>query len=165
MTLNELMDGFTPNANYEGAITNDDFVIAINTGESSTDVGDYVVAQAGIVSIVTALTPISQTKSYMREGQSTVKTATQRTFAITGDRIVGDEFQEYVLSTDNLYGIGQNVITDYVRFCLKNGKGEKGKVSIIVNADGSGNTNEPAAIDVSLQKVGATPEVYTWTVV
>ena len=50
------------------------------------------------------------------------------------------------------YGTGNAVVTDYVYFCLLNGIGEKGKASIIVNSDGSGNAGESSAVDIELKK-------------
>ena len=38
----------------------------------------------------TILKPVTQDKQYIRSGQNTMKTGTQRSFAVTGDRYVGD---------------------------------------------------------------------------
>ena len=50
MKLSELMAGFTPNPDYEGWVTNDDWVFAINLtpGTPATHVSDYGVVQMGI---------------------------------------------------------------------------------------------------------------------
>lgn len=75
---------------------------------------------------------------------------------------VGDEVQDYIFSHAIKYGTGNAVITDYVYFNILNGKGEKGKVSIIINSDGGGNAGETSAIDVEFKKVGSTPSEWSY---
>lgn len=166
MKLKELMTGITPKANYEGWVTNDDFVFAIDlapSGDQKTAETDYAVVQMGIEGLDAQLNPVTQDKQYIRAGQSTLKTGTQRSFAVTGDRYIGDEAQDYILGHEMKYGTGNAVITNYVYFNILTGKGEKGQVSIIINSDGSGNAGESAAIDVEFKKVGSTPTEYTYT--
>ena len=109
------------------------------------------------------MNPITVDKTYIRAGQSTQRTGNQRSFTISGDRYIGDEVQDYIFSHAIKYGTGNKVITDYVYFCLLTGKGEKGKVSIIINSDGGGNAGESAAIDVEFRKVGDNPTEYTYS--
>lgn len=99
------------------------------------------------------------------EGQSlySIKTGTQRTFTVTGDRYIGDEFQDFAFSHKIAYGTGQDVVVPYVFFNLKNGKGEAGYVSIIVNSDASGNAGDNATISIDLRKTGPKPIEYTYT--
>lgn len=166
MKLSELMKDITPNTNYEGFVTNDDFVFAINTtpdAEVATKVTDYEVVQMGIAGLDSQMNPVTQDKQYIRAGQSTQKTGTQRSFALTGDRYVGDPAQDFILSHKIKYGTGNGVVTDYVYFDILTGKGEKGKVSVIVNSDGAGNAGEAAAIDVEFKKIGSMPEEYTYS--
>lgn len=166
MKLSELMTDVTPNATYEGWVTNDDFVFAIDTNPSAevkTSEKDYAVVQIGIQGLDAQMNPITQDKTYIRAGQSTMKTGTQRSFSMSGDRYVGDDAQDYIFGHAIKYGAGQKVITNYVYFNMLTGKGEKGQVSIIVNSDGGGNAGESSAVDVEFRKVGATPEEYTYT--
>ena len=166
MKLSELMANITPKADYEGFVTNDDFVLAINTkpgAEPATDVKDYDVVEIGIGGLDAQMNPTTVDKTYIRAGQSTLRTGNQRSFAVTGDRYIGDEVQDFLFSHAIKYGTGNAVITDYVYFCLLNGKGEKGRVSIIINSDGSGEAGNSAEIDVELKKNGKTPEEYTYT--
>ena len=81
---------------------------------------------------------------------------------MSGDRYVGDPFQDYACSTEIMQGVGQAVVVPYVYFCLLNGKGEKGTVSIITNSDASGSAGENAGIDIELKKVAAAPEAWTY---
>ena len=163
MKLSALMSKFTPNPDYAGFVTNDDWVLAVDIASTpSTKIGDYVVAQMGVAGLDAQMNPVTEDKQYIRAGQSTTKTGTQRTFSITGDRYVGDEFQDYCFSHDIAYGTGNAVVVPYVYFNVLNGKGEKGQASIIVNSDGSGEAGENAAIDISLNKVGSMPEAYTY---
>ena len=60
------------------------------------------------------------------------------------------------------YKTGSDVITDYVYFSLKTGKGEKGKISIAVDKDGGGNAGDNAGFSATLSKNGAAPTEYTY---
>ena len=162
MKLSELMAGYTPDPEFTGYATNDDYVLAIDTG-TSQDEDDYEVVEMGVAGLDAQMNPITQDKTYIRAGQSTQKTGTQRAFKVTGDRYIGDAAQDFLLSHKMKYGTGNSVIVPYVYFCILTGKGEKGKVSIIVNSDGSGNAGESSSIDIDLRKAGELPEEYTYT--
>lgn len=164
MLLKDLMTGLNPDADYEGWVTNDDFVIACDISETQDAIpGDYAVAQTGVAGLDAQLNPTTEEKIYIRAGQSSQKTSTQRTFAITGDRYIGDAFQDFVFSHAIKFGTGNSVIVKYVYFNMKNGKGEQGEVTVIVNSDGAGNAGESSAIDIALNKVAANPADYAWT--
>lgn len=165
MKLSELMAGKTPSTDYEGFVTNDDMVLAVNIGGSASanNPDEYVVVQMGISGLDSNMNPVTQDKQYIRAGQSTTKTGTQRTFTISGDRYIGDEFQDYAMSREVMYGVGNAVVADYVYFCILNGKGEKGQCSIIVNSDASGSAGESAGVDIELRKIGSEPADYTYT--
>lgn len=162
MKLSELMSGVTPNPQFTGFVTNDDYVLAINTGEATAE-KDYEVVEMGVAGLDSQMNPITQDKTYIRAGQSTQKTGTQRAFKITGDRYMGDAAQDFMLAHSMKYGTGNAVVVDYVYFCMLTGKGEKGKASIIVNSDGSGNAGESSSIDIDLKKSGALPTEYTYS--
>lgn len=167
MKLSELMAGKTPNPNFTGFVTNDDFVLAVDCGETAatdfTDVGGFAVVQLGVAGLDSNLNPITQDKTYIRAGQSTAKTGNQRSFSVTGDRYAGDEFQDFVLSHDVKYGTGQTVVRKYVYFNIITGKGESGECCIIVNSDGSGEAGNSAEIDLELKKSGAAPAEYEYS--
>ena len=165
MKVSELMKDAKVDPKYEGYVTNDDYVFAINTTpseEGTTAEADYEVVEMGITGLDAQLNPVTQDKQYIRAGQTTMKTGTQRSFAVSGDRYIGDPAQDYCLSHDQKYGTGNAVVTDYLYFNILNGKGEKGKVSIIVNSDGSGNAGESSAVDIEFKKIGAQPVEYTY---
>ena len=74
MKLSELMKGYTIDANYEGWVTNDDYVFAIDTnpgGKTVTTPADFVVVEMGIAGLDSNLNPITQDKTYIRAGQNT----------------------------------------------------------------------------------------------
>lgn len=162
LKVSDLMSGKEPDPMYEGWVTNDDMCFAIKIGEATSE-NDYYVAQMGIAGFDSQMNPVTVQKTYLRAGQSTTKTGSQRTFKMTGDVYVGDKVQDFVLSPAIKYGTGNAVVTDYVYFNILTGKGEKGQVSIIVNSDGSGNAGESASIDVDFQKIGAQPTEYTYS--
>lgn len=168
MKLSELMANVTPNKNFTGFVTNDDWVLALDCGETAaTDfsgVKDFAVVQMGVAGLDSNLNPITQDKTYIRAGQSSSKTGNQRSFSVTGDRYVGDEFQDFVLSNAIKYGTGQSVVRKYVYFNILTGAGEQGECVIIVNSDGSGEAGNNAEIDVELRKSGAQPTEYEYTV-
>ena len=162
MKLSALMAGYTPSAEFAGVATNDDFVLAVDIGgTASGTIGDYVVVQTGVSAVDAQLSPETEEKTYIRAGKATTKTATQRTFKLSGDRMHGDEFQDFALSFDIKFGTGQKVIRPYVYFSLLTGKGEKGTASIIVNSDGSGEAGSTAEIDIDIMATAA-PAEYTW---
>lgn len=159
------MAGYTPSDEFAGFATNDDWVLAvgINLEEEATE-KDYTVVQMGIAGLDPQMNPVKQDKQYIRTGLSTSKTGTQRTFAITGDRYIGDAFQDYCFGLDIAHGVGQAVVVPYVYFSVLTGKGEKGQVSIIVNSDGGGNAGENSAISIDLRSVGTKPTAYSYSV-
>ena len=166
MKLSELMKDVTPNAQYTGWTTNDDFVLAIDLtpgAAQATEESAYGVVQMGVAGLDAQMNPVTQDKQYIRAGQSTQKTGTQRSFTISGDRYEGDEVQDYIFSHDIKYGTGNTVVTNYVYFNILTGKGEKGTCSIIVNSDGGGNAGESAGIDVEFKKIGSPPTEYTYS--
>ena len=163
MKLSALMAGYTPSAEFAGVATNDDFVLAIGISEGGAEEpANYVIVQSGISSVDAQLSPETDEKTYIRAGKVTNKTATQRTFNLSGDRMFGDEFQDFVLSHAIKFGTGQKVIKPYVFFSLLTGEGEKGTASIIVNSDGSGDAGASAEIDIDIMATAA-PEAYTWS--
>ena len=162
MKLSALMAGYTPSAEFAGVATNDDFVLAIDISEGGAgEPASYVVVQSGISAVDAQLSPETEEKTYIRAGKVTNKTATQRTFNLGGDRMFGDEFQDFALSFDIKFGTGQKVIRPYVYFSLLTGEGEKGTASIIVNSDGSGEAGSTAEIDIDIMATAA-PAEYTW---
>ena len=165
MKLSELMNGYTPSETFEGFVTNDDFVLAMDCsadGASSTP-ADYAVVQMGVAGLDAQMNPVTVDKTYIRAGQSTTKTGNQRAFKVSGDRYIGDEFQDFAFSHKVKYGTGATVTRNYVYFCVLTGKGERGTASIIVNSDGGGNAGESAAIDIDIKKTGAAPSEYTYS--
>lgn len=164
MKLSELMAGYTPSADFEGVLTNDDNVLAIDiSGASNTKPSEYVVAQLGIEGVDAQLNSSESEKSYLRQGANSTKTGTQRTFTVSGDRYIGDEFQDFLFSHKLKYGIGATCVVPYVFFNLRNGKGEQGKLSLIVTSDGGGNAGENATVGADLKQYGGTPTEYTYS--
>ncbi len=166
MKLSELMANHTVKADFTGFVTNDDWVLAVDCGATAatdfTKVTDFAVVQLGVTGLDSNLNPITQDKVYLRAGQSTTKTGNQRSFAVTGDRYVGDEFQDFALGHAIKYGTGQTVVRKYVYFNIITGKGEQGEVCIIVNSDGSGEAGNSSEIDIELKKSASLPTEYTW---
>lgn len=165
MKVKELMEGYHPKVDFEGWVTNDDYVLAINTNTGTnekTEVGDYEVVQMGVEGLDAQMNPVTTDKQYIRAGQSTQKTGTQRTFAVSGDRYIGDPAQDYMLNHGIKYGTGNSVVVDYVYFNVLNGEGEEGQVSILVNSDGGGNAGESSGIDIELKKIGSLPKEFNY---
>ena len=167
MKLSALMAGVTVNKDFTGFVTNDDWVLAVDCGETAaadfTSASDFAVVQMGVAGLDSNMNPVTVDKTYIRAGQSTAKTGNQRSFSITGDRYVGDEFQDFALSHKIKYGTGQAVVRKYVYFNIVTGDGESGEAAIIVNSDGSGEAGNSSEIDIELRKSGAMPEEYTWS--
>ena len=146
MKLSELMAGYTPDEEYAGITNTDDFVLAIDIADTpSTKKGEYIVVETGVTAV-----------------ESTNKTATQRTFNVTGDRFEGDEFQDYACSHAIKFGKGQKIVKPYVYFSLLTGKGESGQAAIIVNSDGSGDAGAAAEVDIDIMCNNSAPVEYTY---
>lgn len=163
MKLSELMNGRTPDTAFEGFVTADDMVLAIDvSANQKAEVGDYAVVQVGIEGVDPSLNSETKDAQYLRSGKSSTKTGTQRQFKVSGDMYIGDEAQDFMLSHKIKYGTGQTVIVNYVFFNMLTGKGEKGQATVAVNSDGSGNSGDNAGIDIQLSKVGKAPEEFTY---
>lgn len=167
MKLSELMANANINPEYEGWTTNDDYVLAVDCGETPatdfTKAGEFAVVQLGVTGLDSNLNPITQDKTYIRAGQSTMKTGNQRSFSVAGDVYEGDDFQKFALSHDIKYGTGSKVVRKYVYFNILTGKGESGECSIIVNSDGSGEAGNSAEFDIELKKSGSAPAEYSYS--
>lgn len=59
---------------------------------------EYAYVGAHIEDYGAGLDAKSEDKSYVYEGDSTMKTSTQRTFQITGQRYISDDFQDFISS-------------------------------------------------------------------
>ena len=143
MTVTEAItaSGITPSENFAGEIINDDFILAIKTEDTQTDVKNWVVCADHISSYAASLNPKTSDNTFMRTGTVSTKTGNQRKFSISGNRVIGDAFQD---------------------FCLRTGKGEKGKANIIVNNDADGNAGDAAGIKIDLNVTGK-PAAYTYS--
>lgn len=161
MILSELMKDFSKTEDYKGELMADDFVLAICTDKKKEeDVKSYAVVQEHTTGVDSSLNSESNDKQYLRSGLSSTKKSTQRTFSITSDRYIGDEAQDYLDSIK--YKNGEDAVAAYVYFNLKNGAGEKGRVSCAVNTDGGGNAGDNAGFNATLSKNGAQPDDFNW---
>ena len=64
MKLSELMKDVTPNAQYTGWTTNDDFVLAIDLtpgATQATEASDYGVVQMGVAGLDAQMNPVTPT--------------------------------------------------------------------------------------------------------
>lgn len=164
MKLSELMTGVTVSDSFEGAMTHNDMVLAIDTSEGGTgDVKDYAVLQVQVEGTEATLDAETSEKTYIRTGKATQKTGTQRKFSISGERYVGDEAQDFIFSHKIKFGIGADVVVPYVYFSMRTGKGEKGTVMIAVNTDGGGDASGGLEFSVELSQNGNSPVEYTYT--
>ena len=160
MFLKDLMKNYTPNSNFKGELMADDFVLAIKVSSTSDKIADYAVVQEHVEGVDSALNSETSDKQYIRGGKSSSKKSTQRSFTVTGDRFIGDEAQDYMDKVK--YKNGNDAVVPYVYFNVKNGKGEKGTVTIAVDKDGGGNSCDTAGISIKLSENGALPEDYTY---
>lgn len=162
-TLAEFMGSRSPNPNYkaETADTTDAYILAVNLSEATEPTG-YIVANEGITEHSGSLNPKSSDTEYLHSGQRSSKTGNQRQFSLAGDRFSGDDFQDAVLAHGMKYGTGNSIIRDYVYFNALTGKGEKGKIAIMVEDDTAGGAGENATFSATLYAQGK-PEEYTYT--
>ncbi len=163
MTVKEVMEKYTIIPEATGELVNDAWIFAIDTSEDkNADVDDYVVAEEHISSVNASYSADTSDSQYLRSGKSTTKTGTQVVFAISGDRYVGDAFQDFVLSHKMIYATGEDARIPFVRFNVINGKGIKGIGTVIVNSDSSGEAGTNSTIDVEIRKSGPNPEEFQY---
>lgn len=154
--------GIEPSASYTGVETADDFLFAIQTEESQTKVGAWIVCADHVKEHSGALNANATDDTFIRTGPCTTKGSTQRTLSVNGNRCVGDEFQDFVLSHKVKFGSGKDVIVPYVYFSLRTGKGEKGTCALIVTSDAGGAAGNAATFACDVKGIG-TPEEYTYS--
>lgn len=160
MKLHELMMDRTLDASYEGQITSDDMVLAVNL-DGADNVNNYIVAQPYISEHSGSIDSQTEDSQYIRTGKTTTRTDATRSISVNGDRYTGDPFQDAILAHAIKYGTGGSVVKDYVYFAIQTGKGEKGKITINVNNDASGAAGAKASFGATLTSVG-TPSDYTY---
>ena len=162
MLLKEYMEKLTA-AEATGEYTGRDMVLAVDCTESgnAADPGDYAFVGVHIEDVGAELSPKSEDRSYVLEGDSTMKTSTQRTFTITGARYISDDFQDFCCSPAIKFGSGSAVQRNYVYFHSGTKTGEQGRMTILVNKDGGGAASDPAEFEVELKSSGAV-SAYTY---
>ena len=164
MTLSELMADKEPNKEYKGFALADHMVLAIDTTkEQNAKVSEYTVAQLGLKNTSGSLNPETKTNAYIRAGKSTTKTGNQRTIEFEIDRYLGDDFQDFALSTSMMYATGQDAVVNYVYFNYLTGIGEKGQGTLIIDSDAGGNAEENLTASGSIQKSGDAPVEFDWS--
>ena len=165
MTVKEALTaaGITPDEEYTGVETTDNFILGIQTEATGQETPDlYTVVQEHITEHSAAINNSSTDTAYIRTGTVTTKTGAQRQFTINGERCAGDPFQDFALSNKMLFATGQDAVVKYVWFSLRTGKGEQGQAVLIVSNDASNAANNPAGFSCQLNAVGK-PKEYTYS--
>lgn len=150
-------------AEATGEYVGRDMVLAVDCtpeGDAATP-GDYAFVGVHIEDVGAALNPKSEDRSYVLEGDSTMKTSTQRTFTVTGDRYISDAFQDFCCSAAIKFGSGSAVQRNYVYFHSGTKTGEQGLLTILVNKDGGAGASNPAEFEVEMKSSGS-PTTYTY---
>lgn len=163
MTLATYMAAVESSVAATGERTGRQMILAVDcSNDGDAEISAYAVVANHIENHGASLNPKTVDKSYIGEGDSTLKTSTQRTFDVAGQLLRGDAFHDFVTSHAIKYGVGTDIQRNYVYFDPGTGKGEKGSLTIIVNKDGAAAAGDPADIDVRLA-VNGTPEEYTYS--
>ena len=158
MKLKELFAEIITDPDFEGFITTDQVVLAIDTTPAqNADVDDFDVAYMGFTDRSSSLNPKEKTSSYYYHGESSIKTGNQRTIDFKAERYKGDPFQDFVTSFEMKYAKGQKSIVRYAYLDVLTGMGEIGKGTLIISDDGSGAPEENLSIGGSIKKSGEDP--------
>ena len=113
-------------------------------------------------SIPGSLNATTEDAQYIRTGNVTEKTGTQRTLTVNGDRCVGDAFSGFRAEPqDRADGTGSDIIVPYIYFSLRTGKGETGRAAIIVTSDVGGAAGSKATFACDVKAVG-TPDEFDY---
>ncbi|MBQ1678679.1 MAG: hypothetical protein II062_04000 [Oscillospiraceae bacterium] len=163
MKLSTYMAAVASTVSEDGERTGRQMVLALDcTEDGDATEANYAVVANHIENHGASLNAKTADKSYIGEGDSTLKMSTQRTFDVTGQLLRGDEFHDFINSFAIKFGVGSAVQRSYVYFDPGTGEGEKGVMTIIVNKDGAAAASDPADIDVRLAACGI-PTEYTYT--
>ena len=94
MTVSEAItkSGITPSASYTGIETANDFILAFQIESTQTKESQWVVCADHVKEHSGSLNATTEDSQYIRTGNVTEKTGTQRTLTVNGDRCVGDAF-------------------------------------------------------------------------
>lgn len=161
MTLSELMNGVTPSGTYAGYATNDDFILAIDTEGSAINPSTYDIVGNGITNCEGSVNADTNDVQYIRTGKVTSRSGAQRAFKIEGERLVGDKFQDWLLSFATQFGKGAAAERKYVYFNMLTGKGETGTLMFNVSDTQTGDPLNRAGFSADASSVG-TPTEYTY---
>ena len=164
MTVTEYMAKVTAAA-ATGEYVGRDMVLGVDcaaTPRSAAQFGNFTYVGAHVEDYGAELDPKTEDKSYVYEGDSPIKTSTQRTFSISGQAYISDEFMDFVRSFAVKFGKGTTVQRRYVYFHSGTGKGESGVVTVIVKNDGNGSASGPADVEVEMKSCGPVSE-FTWS--
>ena len=162
MTITEYMTKVTA-ATATGEYVGRDMVLGLDcaaTPSATAQPGSFTYVGAHVEDYGAELDPKTEDKSYVYEGDSTIKTSTQRTFSIAGQAYISDEFMDFVRSFAVKFG--KAVQRRYVYFHSGTGKGESGIVTVIVKNDGNGSASGPADVEVEMKSCGPVSE-FTWS--
>lgn len=163
MKLSTYMAAVASTVSDEGERMGRQMVLALDcTEDGDATEANYAVVANHIENHGASLNAKTADKSYIGEGDSTIKMSTQRTFDVTGQLLRGDEFHDFINSHAIKYGVGSTVQRNYVYFDPGTGEGEKGVMTIIVNKDGAAAASDPADIDVRLAACGI-PTEFTYS--
>lgn len=154
--------GIAPNASYTGTEETDDFILAIQTESGQTKKSDWIVCADHVKEHSGSLNASTTDEAFIRTGNVTTKTGTQRTFSVNGNRCVGDAFQDFALSHKIKYGTGSDVVVPYVYFSVRTGHGECGSAALIVTSDVGGAANASATFAMDVKAIG-TPKEFDYT--
>lgn len=159
MTIREYMSKVNAAAET-GEYVGRDMVLGLDCTEKgdAASVGDYTYVGCHIEDYGAELKPKTEDKSYVYEGDSTIKTSTQRCFSIAGQAYISDRFMDFIRSFAVKFGTGSAVQRRYVYFHSGTRQGEAGTVTVIVNNDGNGGASSAADIDAELKSSGPVRE-------
>lgn len=155
MTIKEYMEKVQA-AEATGEYTGRDMVLGLDCTEGGTAAtpAEYTYVGVHVEDYGAALNAQSEDKSYVYEGDATLKTSTQRTFTITGQAYLSDGFMDFVRSHKVKFGNGSTVQRGYCYFHSGTHEGECGTMTVLVNNDGNGAASSPADIEVELKSSG-----------
>ena len=111
MKISEYMAKVTA-AEATGEYVGRDMVLGLDCGEAASTAGkagDFTYVGTHVEDYGAKLDAKTEDKSYVYEGDSTVKTSTQRTFQITGQDYISDDFMDFIRSHAVKFGKGSAV--------------------------------------------------------
>ncbi len=161
MTVKEFMSRYNASPHLTPAPCGGDFILALSSSDSESP-ENYLAVTGGAYDVKAEILSEIAKRNYVLSGGSRRRKTAVRKFTLLMYKQDNDPISELLASPDILFGIEQQCVFNYVYFNAANGKGEKGKLSVVVACDGDGSLDEPVLMTADMYGCEGVPEYYCY---